>query len=112
MCWKVSGTLLASARLQRAPRVHHLANSARATAGDGACAESARDRQGQAARTTRTLRQMLSPSWNTPRNWQMRAEEIRTLAEGMHDVEAKAIMLRIADDYERLAERAEANSGA
>jgi hypothetical protein len=42
-----------------------------------------------------------------PRKWRMRAEEIRVLAEDMEDAEAKSIMLRMADDYDRRAEHAE-----
>jgi hypothetical protein len=43
-------------------------------------------------------------------NWRMRAEEARAFADELYEAEPKAIMLRIAVDYDRLAEWAEKNS--
>jgi hypothetical protein len=46
-------------------------------------------------------------SINDPKHWLDRAKEARALAEQMDDPEAKRTMLKNADDYERLAQRAE-----
>ena len=44
---------------------------------------------------------------NDSKHWHDRAAEMRALAIMMKDVEAQAIMCRLADDYEILAERAD-----
>jgi hypothetical protein len=47
---------------------------------------------------------------NDPEHWRNRAREKRALAERLRNDQAKQTMLRIADDYERLAEQAEERS--
>ena len=45
-------------------------------------------------------------SINDPKHWLDRAQEARALAKQIGDPEAKRTMLKNADDYERLAQRA------
>ena len=42
-----------------------------------------------------------------PQHWRFRAEEARTVADQMTNEEARTIMRRIANDYDRLAKVAE-----
>ena len=45
--------------------------------------------------------------WNNPRYWHRRAEEARTVGEGMSNIEARTGMLRLAADYKVMAQRAQ-----
>ena len=45
--------------------------------------------------------------WNNPRYWHRRAEEARTVGERMSNIEARTGMLRLAADYEVMAQRAQ-----
>jgi hypothetical protein len=47
---------------------------------------------------------------NDPKHWRDRAREKRALAERLRNEQAKQAVLRIANDYERLAQRAEERS--
>jgi hypothetical protein len=53
---------------------------------------------------------MPDASYTAAHNWRMRAAETRAFADEMKDAEPKAMMLRIAADYERLADWNEKNS--
>jgi hypothetical protein len=43
--------------------------------------------------------------------WRNRAEEVRAIAAQMKDTHNKALMLSIAQDYEKLVKRAEQRAG-
>ena len=42
---------------------------------------------------------------NDPKHWRDRAAEMRALAQEMTDAQARATMLRLAHDYDSLADR-------
>jgi hypothetical protein len=44
---------------------------------------------------------------NNPAHWHLRAQEARLLAAQLEDLEAKSATLAIADEYDRLAVRAQ-----
>jgi hypothetical protein len=50
---------------------------------------------------------MLASFINDPEHWLERAEQMRTLADELDDEQVKETMLRIANDYGRLAKHAE-----
>jgi hypothetical protein len=47
---------------------------------------------------------------NNPKHWRDRASEMRALSETMKDPETIALMNKLADDYGKLADRAEIRS--
>ena len=49
----------------------------------------------------------MSSAINDPEHWRQRAQEMRDLAAEVNDPLFKQTMLRIAEDYDRLATRAE-----
>ena len=46
-------------------------------------------------------------NFDDPKRWRRRAQKARVLAERMNDEKSKKLMLRIADDYDEIAVRAE-----
>ncbi len=49
----------------------------------------------------------LNSAIQSPVHWRMRAEEMRTIAEETAEPAVRAMMLRIAADYDRLAKQTE-----
>lgn len=46
-------------------------------------------------------------SFNDAKHWRDRAAEMRAVADGYTDNEAASIMNRLADDYDKMADRAD-----
>ena len=47
---------------------------------------------------------------NDLKHWRERAAEMRVIADTMNNIETVGIMLRLADEYDRLSDRAETRS--
>lgn len=44
---------------------------------------------------------------DTPKHWRDRAEEMRILSGLMHEAKTAVIMIHLAEDYDKMADRAE-----
>jgi hypothetical protein len=53
---------------------------------------------------------MTAGHFNDPEHWRQQADEARVIARQLPNPESKAVMMRIAADYDRLAERARARA--
>jgi hypothetical protein len=53
---------------------------------------------------------MTAGHFNDPEHWRQQADEARAIARQLPNPESKAVMMRIAADYDRLAERARARA--
>jgi hypothetical protein len=49
---------------------------------------------------------------NDAKHWRVRAAEMRAIADGYQSADAAETMRRLADDYDKLAERAEARTAS
>jgi pectin methylesterase-like acyl-CoA thioesterase len=54
----------------------------------------------------------MTASYNDAKHWRDRASEMRALSANIKDVDTAAKMLRLADDYDNLADRAEATAAS
>jgi hypothetical protein len=50
---------------------------------------------------------MILQSLNDAKHWRDRAAEMRVLSADMKDFEARTLMLKLANDYDKLADRAD-----
>jgi hypothetical protein len=46
---------------------------------------------------------------NDPRHWRDRAAQMRAMSDWMKDAETKAAMLKLAEEYDKLAERVDSS---